>query len=116
MSKIMSIHTLEALPGANREDFEKVMLEAASTDPMVNAEGWKTYIVKGDRGARKGQFALIHEFDSVEARNRYFPTENGEPAEEAQQVLRSFEASGLANRWNALVKDGDYTDYVFVGE
>ncbi len=78
MSKIISVHILEPLPGVTLEDYEKVMFEAAQAFQMIDAKGWKTYVSKGDRGIRKGKYALIHEFDSIEARQRYFPVEGGE--------------------------------------
>ena len=117
MSKIIAIHVLEPLPGANPEDYENVMLESAKAFALVETEGWRSYIVIADRGVRKGKYAILHEFDSIEARNRYFPIENGEPSEETQRVFRSFEPTGLVDRWNALVNEGGEpgsTDYVVV--
>jgi hypothetical protein len=94
MPRIIAIHVLEPLPGASPEDYEEVVLESAKAFALVETEGWRSYIVKADRGVRKGKFAILQEFDSVEARNRYFPIENGEPSEETQGVFRTFEPAG----------------------
>jgi hypothetical protein len=114
MSKVFSVHVLEPLPGANQEAFEKLMLDLAALPPSSEAEGWQSYVTKGDRGDRKGQYCVIHEFDSVEVRDSYFPVEGGEPSELAQRILTSGPPE-LFERWGALVRPlgaEGYTDYV----
>lgn len=112
MSKIISIHTLEPASGANMADFEAFMQELADGAPF-QAAGWRSYVVKGDRGARKGKFVVVHEFASVEARNRYFPVEGGDPPAETMQLMSTFGTEDMDKRWNALVSENDvYTDYI----
>lgn len=112
MSKVLSIHTYEPRPGANLEDYEQLMLDTARYLQNFAAEGWRSYMFKGDRGANKGKYSLIHEFDSLEARNRYWPVEDGGPTEETQRVFFDDYGSEMVDRWYALVGDSIYTDFV----
>jgi hypothetical protein len=115
MSTVFSIHNLEPRPGVSFADYEKVLLESLQfSQPLA---GWKMHLVKGDRGDRKGRYAVIYEFDSVEVRNRYFPAEGGEVSQEVQQMMASLPTE-LAERFNALVAVMPgviYTDYVEQG-
>lgn len=113
MAKIISIHELEPAQGANQAEFEAFLQELANGEGF-ETEGWKAYVVKGDRGERLNKFALIHEFESIDTRNRYFPTEGGEMPEETMQAMNSFGSGGMGERWGALIEQNDtYTDYIF---
>jgi hypothetical protein len=48
---------------------------------MPKLTGWKTRLLKGDRGARTGKYLVLHEIESLEARDRYFQR-SGEASEE----------------------------------
>jgi hypothetical protein len=110
MSKVLAIHLIEPHPGISIEEFEQRVLEVLQV-----FDGWKTYVLKGDRGERKGQHLLIHEFDSIETRDRYFPNEDGSAAEE---VRLSRHRPDLDEKWYATVRTTPYlpyTDYVRMG-
>ncbi len=49
------------------------------------------YLLKGNRGARQGQYVILTEFESVELRDRYFPS-MGEASEEWQRLAAPFTA------------------------
>jgi hypothetical protein len=106
MSKVLAIHLIEPHPGVSIEDFEQRVLEVLRGVPVF--DGWKTYVLKGDRGERKGQYLLVHEFDSIEIRNRYFPNEDGSAAEE---VRLSRHRPDLDEKWYATVRTTPYTPY-----
>jgi hypothetical protein len=111
MSKVYSIHIVEPHPGVNQNDFEQLLIDAFGTSPLP---GWKMTVARGDRGDGKDQYVVIQEFDSPEVRNRYFPAEGGEPAQEVQQLMANAPAE-LVERFKALVAVGTgmkYTDYV----
>jgi hypothetical protein len=113
MSKVFGMHMIAIKPGVKAEDFEKFMQEEAL--PSFLLEGVKGYLLKGDRGDREGKYLVMYEFESVEARDRYFPSP-GETSKEAQQ---SFEASGvfaLMEKWGKFATPIDtiYTDYIEV--
>jgi hypothetical protein len=83
--------------------------------PLPNPEGWKSYLLKGDRGDREGKYLWVIEVESVEARDRFFPAP-GEISKEAQQF---FEAqAAVFEKWTTFATDLDtiYTDYVVVGK
>lgn len=114
MAKVFAIHYFDLKPGANASAFEKFI----AADPFPTLSGWNTHIVKGERGERAGKYALIHEFDSVEIRNRYFPAEGGEPNPEVQQLFNSPEMQAAGEQWDAFatsMMQTVYTDYVVVG-
>jgi hypothetical protein len=79
--------------------------------------GTKISLVKGDRGARAGKYAVIWEFDSVAARDAVFPPGQS-PAEAAQQLPES--VARLLEKGAAKARGGGdpqfFTDYVVVDE
>ena len=110
MSKVYSIHRAEPRPGVSVKDFEQFLSELAKGSPKM--EGWSTTILKGDRGEGKGKYVIIHEFDSVVVRNRYFPVEDGEASADAQPV---FDRPDIADRFASMIistPELPYTDYV----
>jgi hypothetical protein len=114
MSKVFAIHLLTLLPGVDEAAFEKFMSEEFSTLPSL--PGMTTTLAKGDRGDRTGQYVFIHEFDSLERRNHYFPSEGGEPAQEFLQAGQGFES--VMEKMGQLIEPVDgrnSTDYVVLG-
>ena len=113
MSKVFSMHMIALKPGVNPEDFEKFVIEEMYPLPLV--EGVKFYLLKGDRGDREGKYLVVYEFESVEVRNRYFPS----PGEATKEVQQWFESSAVViEKWatfaTSLAVDVIYTDYVVV--
>src|SRR5688572_27763550 len=91
MAKVFSIHEFELKPGASADALDQLI--ASNQSPTL--PGWKTYFVKGERGERVNQYAMIHEFDSAEIRDQYFPSAGGEPSAEVQQLFGSPEMMTL---------------------
>ena len=50
-------------------------------------DGWKTRLLKGDRGKRAGKYAILYEIESPDARDRYFPADG-----QGSEDLNRFEA------------------------
>ena len=114
MAKVFAIHYFDLKPGANAAAFEAYV----AATPFPSLPGWKTHIVKGERGERKGKYGVIHEFDSVETRNHYFPAEGGEPSPEFLQLMSSPEMQAASQQWDSFAPSlGNtvYTDYVVIG-
>ena len=113
MSKVFGMHMIALLPGVNAEDFEKFVIEKLY--PVPNLEGWNFYLLKGDRGDREGKYLWMIEFESVEVRDRLFPSP-GESSEEAQQFLEA--QAAILEEWATFATPIDviYTDYVEVGK
>ncbi|MEL6256087.1 MAG: hypothetical protein AAFR87_29045 [Bacteroidota bacterium] len=109
---VVSIHQLEVAEG-NQEAFEKLVTESIHPLWQKEVEGMYVYILKGDRGARKGKYIQMLMFDSMERRDAYFPNEGEGFSEElAKQITdelwpaKKFEELGVSSTV--------YTDYHFV--
>ena len=83
--------------------------------PLPWPEGMGVHLLKGDRGDREGRYLWVWEFESVEARDRLFPSvDDDEVSEEFQQFMEATAAVGEKSA--AFAVGGDiYTDYVVVG-
>jgi hypothetical protein len=75
--------------GVDEKDFDKWIKEEWS--PKLNGEGGPKgmggEIAKGDRGPAKGHYLGQIRFDSVEARDRYFPVEGEGLSEEGRHEI-----------------------------
>lgn len=113
MSKVFGMHMIALRPGVKAEDFEKFVTEEVY--PLPWPEGWEVYLLKGDRGDREGKYLAVFEFESVEARDRAFPSP-GEVSEEVQQFFEPLAA--LFEKWETFATPVDVicTDYVVVGK
>ena len=116
MAKVFGIHMIELRSNVDAADFERYVLKEYLPSVPTFA-GWQARLLKGDRGERVGQYLLVFEIDSIEARNRYFPME-GQMSEEAQVVFQALASASQAavNRLNAFTIDENdvHTDYVEV--
>lgn len=112
--EIMALRELYVKPG------QEAAFEAFATDELhptlqQHIDGMYGYILKGDRGERKGQYLHVYFFESYEARDRYFPVEGGELSQEDAEAVR--ELSGLNEQMEAFLVEGSgdiYTDYILV--
>jgi hypothetical protein len=105
------MHMIALRPGVKAEDFEKFVIEEVYPLPWLS----EVYLLKGDRGDREGKYLVMYEFESVEARDRLFPSP-GEMSEEAQQSFESL--APIFEKWATFATPLDTicTDYVVVGK
>jgi hypothetical protein len=120
MARLFGMHELELRPGVSPEAFEQFVSDELSR--LLNREGQRTYVLKGDRGVREGKYVFVFEYDSAEGRDRDTPGPN-QDSEELVQWLAEHrdEVEALFNRLSTFVlPEWDigmhYTDYVVVGE
>ena len=113
MAKVFGMHMIALKPGVKAEDFEKFIIEEVYTSSIP--EGWKYYLLKGDRGDREGKYLWMIEFDSVESRDQFFPSP-GEMSAEAQASMESL--GDIFEKWATFATPLDMitTDYVVVGK
>ncbi len=118
MAKVFGMHTIELRPDVKEADFERFVVEEVLPLPLY--PGWKARLLKADRGARAGKYVLLTEIDSVEARNRYFPTQD-QPSEEAQAFDQAQPSAARAiwDKWSTYSTtipgvNTLHTDYVEV--
>jgi hypothetical protein len=106
--EIISIHDLKLKPGVNEKEFETFVVEklAPIYDKM---KGQKLILVKGDRGVRTNQYAIILTFESLEDRNRIYPPSGG--------FVGDFGDQSIWDKFESMVDVGlgeRHTDYVKV--
>ncbi len=114
MSKVFALHYFDLKPDVSAEALEQFL----ETNPFPTLPGWKSYYVKGERGERAGRYAILHEFDSAEIRDRYFPKEDGIPNPEFQSLLNDPKMQLLRGKWSKLatsIMHAIYTDYMVIG-
>ena len=116
MAKVYSIHSIALKHGRTAEEFECFWKDSFMTVPQL--PGVTPHLLRGDRGERKGQFALMLEVDSVETRDHLFPVEGpgaGVFSEEVGQWMGALAPS--LPHWDKLATlfDQIFTDYVEVG-
>jgi hypothetical protein len=108
MAKVFGIHHLELQSGVNAEDFERFIAEEGY--PATAQQDLTLSVLKGERGAGVGTYLLMSEFESVAARDRYFPA-SGEASEAWQSLAGQWFETFLT-----FFIPVDFTDYVAVGK
>ena len=108
---VIAVHQFVLNDGVDAKAFEALVLEEVL--PLYNAvEGQTVYLMKGDRGLRKGKYSMVFIFPDVEARNRIYLPEGGF-SEDFNQVFQG--TDGLFGKMDAFIV-GDpwvnHTDYV----
>jgi hypothetical protein len=83
MPRVIGIHEFELKPGVTEAELEDAVRAFIRVD---RSEGdTNTALIKSDRGTRRGQYGLLIEFESVEARDSWF-TDAG-PTDKANQFF-----------------------------
>ena len=112
MAKVFSIFHFELHPGVDGAAFEQFVNEEVY--PATVRSDLIIYVLKGDRGERNGKYLAMFEFESVEARNRYWP-EDGLPSAAGQAFVAPWitKCSTLAQTTET---GATVTEYVVVGK
>ena len=107
MPKVFATWVITVHPGMEQE-FERFV---SSWDPAGPAqEGTRLRILKGERGGL-GKYLLLNEFDSVETRDRYFPSRT-QASKEAEEAARS---EGF-QKFISFVEERDDADWIALFE
>jgi hypothetical protein len=113
MPKVFAVHEVVLPPGVTPDEYEQLFGNEVGSS--VSLPGWKTYLLKGDRGEGAGTLLLLFEVESVKARDRYFPRPE-EPSEEFRQFDEQHpESAGWAKLTGFLLQPHSWTDYIVVG-
>jgi len=111
-SPVSSIREFELRSGLKAEEFQKYAREELARALSQAKTGTHFRILKGDRGDRKGGYLLIWEFESVAARNEFFPKEGGGACQQAWKRIKL-----AMEKFSIYVKEKrSYTDYVTVAD
>lgn len=112
---VFSIREFELRSGVKPEDFENYVQQELTHALSQAKTGAHFRILKGDRGDRKGGYILIWEFESVAARNEFFPKEGGGASAACQQQWKRIKLA--LEKFSIYVKEKhSYTDYVTVAD
>jgi hypothetical protein len=112
---VISIREFELRSGVKPQEFERYAREELTRALSQAKTGTRFRILKGDRGDRKGGYLLIWEFESVAARNEFFPKEGGGASPACQQAWKRIKLA--MEKFSIYVKEKrSYTDYVTVAE
>ena len=112
MAKIFSVVSVDLRPGVKGEDFVKFWLEEYA--PLGQRVGWESHVLKADRGERVGQYAVIWEIPSIEARDR-ISLGKGQLTDEGQRLLGP-EFQVLNKKLDTFVSGWPFNDYVELGK
>ena len=112
MGKVYGIHDIEVHPGVDEKSFVRFFYQEMA---KAYADlGWKLILLKGDRGQRAGQYAVIFEIVNREARDRMTPG-----SEESKRLYEEHKelADDLGKKWASFAPTDtgahqEYTDYL----
>jgi hypothetical protein len=113
LSGMAAVHEVEFVAGADPEEFERRFVGSEAQTPIP---GFRTHLLKGERGARAGKYALLTEIESVDLRDRFFPDDGRQSApfdrwmDEHPSLRKAVE-----HAWELLASDVT-TDYLIVGK
>jgi hypothetical protein len=114
MARLVCIHEIELANGTDAVEFERLFTEGATQPELA---GWKTRLLRGDRGERAGKYAILYEIESPEARDRYFPAEDQESEDLNRFVAEHPAEAEFWQRLQALLTGREVvTDYLVVVE
>jgi len=112
MAKVFSIFQFELHPGVDDAEFEQFVSEEVY--PVTVRPDLTLYVLKGERGERKGKYLCIFEFASVEASVHYWPEEGV-----ASEAGKAFTAPWM-KKWGTLAQTTEsgatFSGYVVVGQ
>ena len=108
MAKVYGVTPVELRDGVKGEDFEQFWLNEFA--PLGDVLSWTSHLLKGDIGLRIGQYMVIWEKPSVEARDRFVTTDDS-VTEEARRLLGDRFVK-LNEKLNTFVTGWPHTDYV----
>ena len=116
MPKVFGLHEVVLPAGMTAEEYEELFgIELAS---LPDLQGWKTYLLKGDRGDGAGKLLLMFEIENMEARDRYFskPGPGGESEEFRQFQEQHPEVTAVWEKYTGFLDEPhSWTDYLVVG-
>lgn len=108
---VYSMREFDLKPGVNADEFDAFVRREMADAVGKDAEGMKLRVFKADRGMRKGRYMLVWVFDSVAARDRYFPKEGSFGSPAFQRVLDHMKT--VMGKFSGDINQNfAYTDYV----
>lgn len=98
MAKVYGIHLISLRLNADPSEFERYVSERVAQLPTF--PGWTLRVLKGERGDRPGQYAVLFEIDDIETRDRFAPPD-GEPTPDSERFFAEHpEVLAVMENWS----------------
>jgi hypothetical protein len=111
--RVYGLHRVRLRPGVAADEFERFTLSAfLPALQELHADGVEFALLKGERGEQEGQYQFLMVFDSVEARDRYFPGET-DVSDELIALIQPLHE--LSEVWERL-SEREKTDWLRLGD
>lgn len=112
---LVAVRTMPIKSGSEAA-FEKFVTSELYPAYQKNAPGFNAYVFRGDRGQGKGSYLMLWSFQSVDQRNSFFPTPEGEATEAFNKAYANISPvmEKLAQFTDSTVQSTAYTDYISI--
>jgi hypothetical protein len=112
-AEVVAIRELQLKEGADRAQFERFVRATYNPGWEGAVPGLKAYIALGDRGEKKGSYALVLIFDSSATRDAIYPKEGGGASDKFAPLLKKpFALNAELEKYLEPASLSVYTDYV----
>jgi hypothetical protein len=108
---VYAMRELTLKPDADVAEFERFIREVYAPTVAAQVPGMRAYVIKGDRGEKKGRYILFWEISSAGVRDLYFPPGEEQASPALQQFLKTLPRWEM-DRW--VQTRGPHTDYVVI--
>lgn len=109
-SRVMALRQTALKSGVSAAAVERYFADSVAGPMGRHVPGLRAYLLKGERGARIGQYVIVYEFDTLDRRNSYFPMPDS-TSERWAILAPKLPARGLEDL-TKYVEEAEYTDYV----
>lgn len=100
---------------SKQESFERFVENTYHIAYQNHIEGYYNYVFKGDRGDKKGMYALFTVFDTADRRNSYYPVPEGSSSDYFKEQFQN--VADVESKFREYLPGGifsNYTDYIVV--
>ena len=112
---LVAVRPLQVKAGSEGA-FEKFVTSDLYPEFARHLPGVRAYVFKGDRGEGKGGYILLWSFDTVDRRNAYFPSSDGDASEDFMKENAKLTPVNdrMAEFLSEEMTAASYTDYITI--
>lgn len=118
IARVIGIHNLALKEGVEPAQFEQFI--ANNHNRIIDYPGWKFHLLKGERGNRLDQYAVMMEIESMAALNIFYPEPDIATDTAATFAKEHLDTKQMYEEWKRLASFSGspqiYTDYIAVAE
>ena len=111
---ILVVHhmTFTLDPDVTMDQFLDVFINKWITEAEKHLDGWKGFLLKGDRGENENSYAFMFYIESLEARDKYIDSE-GQPNDVGNAAMVKMQpVTDELEKWGTWTST--YTDWVIL--